>query len=124
MPFVLGAVYNLISQVIMERLTQSHVHEDGSVSFSPTLTIAKETSQMAIDDTSLDSCRSSECSSSSLQLTDLDKTDCVFDRETAITYQTKQLKYLVYSYDRSLNEEKNHPKVKVLKITYLQKLQH
>lgn len=112
--FCLGTICDFISQVITERLTQSHAHKDG-VSFSPTLTIAEETSQMAIDDNSTD-CRSSECSSLSTE----GKTDClalnccsggVFGMESPIIYQTKQLKYLVHSYNRSLNEEKNHPKV-------------
>ncbi|KAL9970123.1 hypothetical protein ACROYT_G022450 [Oculina patagonica] len=100
-----GAICNLISQVIMERLNQSQVHQD-EVSFSPTLTIAEETSQMAIDDTSTD-CRSSECSSLLTEgQTDPSALDCC----TVETCQTKQLKYLVHSYNRSLNEEKSHPK--------------
>lgn len=99
----------------MERLNQSQVHQD-EVSFSPTLTIAEETSQMAIDDTSTD-CRSSECSSLLTEgQTDPSALDCC----TVETCQTKQLKYLVHSYNRSLNEEKNHPKVKfnVVKLKY------
>lgn len=93
----------------MERLNQSQVYQDG-VSFSPTLTIAEETSQMAIDDTSTD-CRSSECSSllPEGQTHPLALDCCSVD---VLTCQTKQLKYLVHSYNRSLNEEKNHPKVK------------
>lgn len=111
----LGTICNLVSQVIMERLNQSHVHQDG-MSFSPTLTIAEETSQMAIDDASSD-CRSSECSSLLTERkTDSLALECsgvgVFSAETAIMFQTKQLKYLVLSYSRSLNEEKNHPKVR------------
>lgn len=116
----LGAICNLVSQVIMERLNLSHFHQDG-VSVSPTLTIAEETSQMAIDDASSD-CRLSECSSS---LTE-QKTDSlaleyssvgISCTETPIMFQTRQLKYLALSYSRSLNEEKNHPKVKAFACT-------
>jgi len=99
----------------MERLNHSHVHQDG-VSVSPTLTIAEETSQMAIDDASSD-CRSSECSSS---LTERKADSLALEcssvgipcPETPIIFETRQLKYLVLSYSRSLDEEKNHPKVK------------
>ncbi|XP_020620204.1 ubiquitin conjugation factor E4 B-like [Orbicella faveolata] len=97
----------------MERLNHSHVHQDG-VSVSPTLTIAEETSQMAIDDASSD-CRSSECSSS---LTERKADSLALEcssvgipcPETPIIFETRQLKYLVLSYSRSLDEEKNHPK--------------
>ena len=110
-----GAICNLVSQVIMERLNQSHFHQDG-VSVSPTLTIAEETSQMAIDDASSD-CRLLECSSSlTEQKTDSLALECssvgISCAETPIMLQTRQLKYLVLSYSRSLNEDKNHPKVK------------
>jgi len=91
----------------MERLNHSLVHQDG-VSVSPTLTIAEETSQMVIDDASSD-CRSSECSSVGVPCT-----------EAPIIFETRQLKYLVLSYSRSLNEEKNHPKVKTCICSQLQ----
>ena len=100
---LLETVCNLISQVIMERLTQSH---QGKESISATLTIAEETSQMAIDDSN-SSDRSSECSS---VLTE-EKTDFLVLREAPIMYQTEQLKFLAQSYNRTLNEEKNYPKV-------------
>ena len=98
----------------MERLNHFHVHQDG-VSVSPTLTIAEETSQMAIEDASSD-CRSSECSSSlTEQKTDSLTLECssvgISCTETPMMFQTRQLKYLVLSYGHSLNEEKNHPKV-------------
>ena len=103
----------------MERLNHSHVHQDG-VSVSPTLTIAEETSQMVIDDASSD-CKSSECSSS---LTERKPDSLALEcssvgvpcTETPINFETRQLKYLVLSYSRSLNEEKNHPKVKTCTI--------
>ena len=68
---------------------------------------------MAIDDTSTD-CRSSECSSL-LTAEPPDKTDSLaLNCCSVLTCQTKQLKYLVHSYNRSLNEEKNHPKVNII----------
>lgn len=88
----------------MERLTQSQGHQ-GEGSLSATLTIAEETSQMAIDDNSSD--RLSECSS----LLAEEKTDLLSVREAPIMYQTKQLKYLAHSYNRTLDEEKTYPKV-------------
>lgn len=103
----------------MERLNHSHVHQDG-VSVSPTLTIAEETSQMAIDD-ALSDCRSFECSSSlTEQKTDSPDLKCssvgISSTETSIMFQMRQLKYLVLSYSRSLNEEKNHPKVNLVHV--------
>lgn len=102
-----GTVSNVISQVIMERLTQFRAYQDG-MSFSPTLTIAEETSQMAIDDNLTDG-RSTEC----MGLLGEGKADSSLlncAKDTTTVYQTKLLKYLVNSYNRSLNEENNHPK--------------
>lgn len=96
---------NLISELITERLTQSHVSSEGQTSLSATLTIAEETSQMAIDDGSSES-RSSECSS----LLTEEKTDFLALRETPFMCQTKQLKFLADSYNRTMNEEKNFTK--------------
>lgn len=73
---------------------------------SATLTIAEETSQMAIDDGSSES-RSSECSS----LLTEEKTDFLALRETPFMCQTKQLNFLADSYNRTMNEEKNFTKV-------------
>ena len=97
---------NLISELITERLTQSHVSGEGQTSLSATLTIAEETSQMAIDDGSSES-RSSECSS----LLTEEKTDFLALRETPFMCQTKQLNFLADSYNRTMNEEKNFAKV-------------
>lgn len=104
--YFLETVVNLISELITERLTQSHVSSEGQTSLSATLTIAEETSQMAIDDGSSES-RSSECSS----LLTEEKTDFLALRETPFMCQTKQLKFLADSYNRTMNEEKNFPKV-------------
>ena len=93
----------------MERLTQSaHGHLQGDGSFSATLTIAEETSQMAIDDNS--SADRQSTSEGSSPMTE-EKTDFLSLREPPIMYQTKQLTYLAHSYNRTLNEEKNYPKV-------------
>ena len=89
----------------MERLVQSHDSE-GQTSLSATLTIAEETSQMAIDDNSPES-RSSECGS----LLTEEKNDFHALRNTPFLSQTKQLEYLAYSYNRTLIEEKNYSKV-------------
>lgn len=102
----LETAVNLISELITERLTQSHVSSEGQTSLSATLTIAEETSQMAIDDGSSES-RSSECSS----LLTEEKTDFLALRETPFMCQTKQLKFLADSYNRTMNEEKNFAKV-------------
>lgn len=60
---------------------------------------------MAIDDSTSE--RLSECGSLLAQ----EKTDLLSLKEAPILYQTKQLKYLADSYNRSLNEEKNYSKV-------------
>lgn len=102
-----GTVCNVINQVIMERLTQFRAHQDG-MSVSPTLTIAQETSQMAIDD-NLTDCRSTECISLLGEgRANPSPPNCV--KESTTVYQSKLLKYLVNSYNCSLNEEKNYPK--------------
>lgn len=107
---VTGTVCNVINQVIMERLTQFCAHQDG-MSVSPTLTIAQETSQMAIDD-NLTDCRSTECISLLGEgRANPSPPNCV--KESTTVYQSKLLKYLVNSYNCSLNEEKNYPKVRM-----------
>ena len=116
---MIGTVSNVISQVIMERLTQFRAYQDG-MSFSPTLTIAEETSQMAIDD-NLTDCRSTECMSLLGQgKADSSPLNCA--KDTTTVYQTKLLKYLVNSYNRSLNEENNYPKVRLAAQTFFYQL--
>ena len=83
----------------MEQLhaMQTNVYQ-GVTSSSPTLTIAEETSQMAIDDNS--SGRSTEC--------------CIASHPATLSTSAVQamlLEHLLKSYDRALNEEKNYPKV-------------
>ena len=87
----------------MDRLFQSQCNQQSVAALS----IAQETEQMAIDDSSTDRLLSPECTSF---LTE-GKDNLLSLRETPVMYQTKQLKYLAQSYERTLIEEKNYPKV-------------
>lgn len=100
-----GSVCNLISQVIMERLLQFQNQESVEKS-NTTLTIAEETSQMAIDDTFCDRLLSAESGSQPAE----GKSCLPSPRDTPTMYQTKILKYLACSYNETMNEEKNYPK--------------
>lgn len=102
MDLTTGSICNLISQVIMDRLFQSQCNQQSVAALS----IAQETSQMAIDDSSTDRLLSPECTS----LLTEGKDNLLSLRETPVMYQTKQLKYLAQSYERTLIEEKNYPK--------------
>lgn len=90
----------------MERLFQLQNLEIVEKS-NTTLTIAEETSQMAIDDTSFDRLLSAESGSHVAE----GKNCLPSPRDTPTIYQTKILKYLAHSYNETMNEEKNYPKV-------------
>lgn len=105
MDLTTGSICNLISQVIMERLLQFQNQESVKKS-NTTLTIAEETSQMAIDDTFCDRLLSAESGSQPAE----GKNCLSSPKDTPTLYQTKILKYLAHSYDETMNEEKNYPK--------------
>lgn len=90
----------------MERLLQFQNQESVEKS-NTTLTIAEETSQMAIDDTFCDRLLSAESGSQPAE----GKNCLSSPKDTPTLYQTKILKYLARSYDETMNEEKNYPKV-------------
>lgn len=90
----------------MERLLQFQ-NQEGVEKSNTTLTIAEETSQMAIDDTFCDRLLSAESGSQPAE----GKSCLPSPRDTPTMYQTKILKYLACSYNETMNEEKNYPKV-------------